>query len=62
MRTDPSPLEPPAVIRVRVWDLPTRVFHWLLMLLVVTLVITGHEGGAWMNWHALCGYGVLTLL
>lgn len=62
MRTDPSPLEPPAVIRVRVWDLPTRVFHWLLMLLVVTLVITGHEGGAWMSWHALCGYGVLTLL
>lgn len=47
---------------VRVWDLPTRLFHWVLLLLVLALFITGHQGGAWMPWHARCGYGVLTLL
>jgi cytochrome b len=48
--------------RVRVWDLPTRLFHWLLALCVVGLVITGYVGGAAMDWHARLGYAVLTLL
>lgn len=47
---------------VRVWDLPTRVFHWLLAMGVVALVVTGHVGGAQMEWHARLGYAVLTLL
>lgn len=47
---------------LRVWDLPTRVVHWLLLILVTSLVITGHQGGEWMTWHARCGYGVLTLV
>ena len=46
--------------RVRVWDLPTRLFHWLLVLLVVVLVATGYAGA--MQWHARAGYAVLTLL
>lgn len=48
--------------RVRVWDLPTRVFHWLLVACVVLLVITGYVGGDAMQWHARLGYTVLTLL
>lgn len=48
--------------RVRVWDLPTRLFHWLLVFFVVALVITGHVGGNAMDWHARIGYAVLTLL
>ena len=48
--------------RVRVWDLPTRVFHWLLVVCVVLLVITGYVGGDAMQWHARLGYTVLTLL
>lgn len=47
---------------VRVWDLPTRLFHWSLALCVVGLVITGNVGGNWMNWHGWLGYAVLTLL
>jgi len=47
---------------VRVWDLPTRLFHWLLLGLVIALIVTGHEGGDWMMWHARCGYAVFTLL
>jgi len=48
--------------RVRVWDLPTRLFHWLLVACVVALVTTGYIGGEVMPWHARCGYAVLTLL
>lgn len=46
----------------RVWDLPTRLFHWLLALAVMGLVITGQVGGSWMDWHFRLGYCVLTLL
>jgi cytochrome b len=42
--------------------LPTRLFHWLLLVLVLALIITGHQGGDWMPWHARFGYGVLTLV
>jgi cytochrome b len=47
---------------VRVWDLPTRVFHWALLACVVGLVITGKIGGGTIDWHARLGYAVLTLL
>lgn len=48
--------------RTRVWDLPTRLFHWLLALCVLGLVITGYTGGQAMDWHARLGYSVLALL
>lgn len=44
----------------RVWDLPTRLFHWALALCVVALVITGQTGQ--FDWHFRLGYSVLTLL
>jgi len=47
---------------IRVWDLPTRLFHWALAVCVVGLVITASVGGNWMNWHLRLGYTVLTLL
>ena len=50
------------MIQVRVWDWPTRIFHWVLALLVVALVITGNVVGNAMVWHFRCGYGVLSLL
>lgn len=48
--------------RIRVWDLPTRLFHWTLVVCVVGLVATANLGGNWMNWHLRLGYTVLTLL
>jgi len=48
--------------RVRVWDLPTRVFHWALVLCVIVSVATGYAGGALIEWHARSGYAILTLL
>lgn len=47
---------------IRVWDLPTRLFHWLLAASVIGLIVTGSIGGNWMNWHLRLGYAVLTLL
>lgn len=48
--------------KVRVWDLPTRIFHWALAACIMGLVGTGYVGGALMDWHARLGYAVLTLL
>lgn len=48
--------------RIRVWDLPTRLFHWALLVCVIGLVITGNIGGNAMIWHFRFGYSVLTLL
>ena len=47
---------------VRIWDLPTRLFHWLLVSLVIGLVISGNLGGNAMPVHGLLGQGVLTLV
>ena len=48
--------------KVRVWDLPTRVFHWSMVLCVLGLVISGLTGGEAMVWHFRLGYAVLSLL
>lgn len=50
------------MIKVRIWDLPTRLFHWLLTACVIGLVITGNLGGNAMVWHFRFGYAVLSLL
>lgn len=47
---------------VRIWDLPTRTFHWALAACVVGLLITGQVGGNAMTWHFRLGYALLTLL
>ena len=50
------------MIQIRIWDWPTRIFHWTLAILIVALVITGNVGGNAMVWHFRCGYAVLSLL
>ena len=47
---------------VRVWDLPTRAFHWLLAGLVVFSVVSGQIGGNAMVWHMRSGFAIFTLL
>lgn len=49
-------------VRVRVWDLPTRLFHWGLALCVVCSVVSAKMGGNAMDWHFRFGYVVFTLL
>jgi cytochrome b len=47
---------------VRVWDLPTRLFHWLLALAVAAQLITGKVGGGAMPWHFRIGYCIFALI
>ena len=46
---------------VRAWDLPTRIFHWTLAPLVVS-IISAQIGGNAMVWHLRLGNAVFTLL
>jgi cytochrome b len=47
---------------VRIWDLPTRLFHLVLMLSVAGLITTGELAGEAMFFHFWFGYTVLTLV
>ncbi len=47
---------------VRIWDLPTRLFHWLLAAAIFALIATGMRGGDALRWHFFLGYAVLALL
>ena len=47
---------------VRVWDLPTRLFHWMLLICVVGAILCGEIGGEAMVWHFRFGYAILNLL
>lgn len=47
--------------RVLVWDLPTRVFHWLLAAAFLMAWITGEAHG-WMVAHVVLGYTMLGLI
>jgi len=63
-KTDPGPVaDSPASGQVRVWDLPVRLFHWLLVLLFGVSWYTGKTGGVYeMTWHLWSGYALLGLL
>ncbi len=47
---------------VRVWDLPTRLFHWVLAIAVIGAVVSAKIGGNAMVWHFRFGLTVLALL
>ncbi|MBA3526720.1 MAG: cytochrome b/b6 domain-containing protein [Pseudomonadota bacterium] len=56
--TEPSDAD--AAPRVAVWDLPTRLFHWLLVALIAFSWWTAEQGRT--EWHLYSGYSVMTLL
>jgi cytochrome b len=43
-----------------VWDIPVRVFHWALVLLIAFSWLSGEMD--WMDWHLYSGYAVLALV
>jgi cytochrome b len=47
---------------IRVWDLPVRLFHWLLVICIIVSFITVKIGGNAMDFHARAGYCVLALI
>jgi cytochrome b len=55
------PTDPPTV-RTRVWDLPTRLFHWSLVFCVFGLIATAYGGDGMLMWHVRLGHTVLALV
>jgi len=49
-------------MRVYVWDLPIRLFHWLLVGCVVGAFVTAKIGGNAMIWHGRLGLAIVGLL
>lgn len=47
---------------VKIWDLPIRIFHWLLVVAIGFLWWSGENGGFAMDWHMIVGVGVLALV
>lgn len=45
---------------MRIWDLPTRLFHWILVVLIFAAWFSAWRD--WMQVHVICGLTVLTLL
>lgn len=48
--------------KLKVWDLPTRLFHWTLVLAVAFMWYSGETGGSLMAWHLRCGLLILALV
>jgi cytochrome b len=46
--------------KIVVWDVPTRLFHWLTVILVAAAYATWRLN--WMDWHAYAGYALLALV
>lgn len=47
---------------VRVWDLPLRLFHWLLVVAVTIAFVSAEEGGPFAEWHMLSGWTAALLI
>lgn len=54
--------EPEARRSLLVWDLPVRVFHWTLVVLIVVSFTTAQIGGNAMQYHEWSGFAILTLV
>jgi len=48
--------------RIRLWDLPTRLVHWLLAVCVVAALVSGQLGGKLIELHGKIGLIIVGLL
>lgn len=47
---------------LKIWDMPTRVFHWLLVISFIAAYVTNRLGVDYFTWHLWFGYFVVILL
>ena len=58
-----KPITPAAAPpRIKVWDLPTRLFHWSLVVAFTVAVVSGELGGEWMALHGKAGLAIVGLV
>ncbi len=58
----PTVAQLPTTHRIKLWDLPLRLFHWSLLAAVSTAIVTGKLGGEWMPVHGQAGIAIVGLL
>lgn len=53
---------PPPRASIRIWDFPTRLFHWALAVCVIGAYLSVKLGGLYMDWHVRFGLATLGLI
>lgn len=48
--------------RVKVWDLPLRFFHWVLVIAITVALLSSEEGSGLNDWHVLSGWVAAILI
>jgi len=48
--------------RLRVWDLPIRLFHWILVIAIAIAFLSSEEDSGLNDWHVLSGWVAAALL
>lgn len=48
--------------RIRVWDLPLRLFHWSLVAAIAIAFLSSEEGSPLSHWHFASGWVVAVLI
>lgn len=48
--------------RVRAWDLPVRLFHWLLVAVILIAFLSAEEESALSAWHIPAGWSAAVLI
>ena len=48
--------------RVKVWDLPLRLFHWVLVASIAMAFLSSEEDSALNDWHVLSGWVAAVLI
>ena len=51
-----------STLRVRVWDLPLRLFHWLLAASVTIAFLSAEEASPIAEWHMISGWVAALLI
>jgi len=52
----------PAIARLRVWDLPVRLFHWLLVATILIAFLSSEEDSVLSPWHIPAGWVAAVLI
>lgn len=55
-------IDSPVDTHLKIWDLPTRVFHWLLVISFIAAYVTNWLGVSYFVYHLWVGYFVVILL
>lgn len=58
----PPPRTETATTDVKVWDLPLRLFHWLLVGTILLAFVSAEEGSGLSNWHIASGWVAAILI